>query len=105
MSVRKRTWKSPEGEEKHAWVVDYADQAGKRRLRTFERKKDADDFDASARVEVKAGIHTPDSSSITVGQAGERWITACTAAKLERTTIDSYRAHLDLHIVPFIGRL
>ena len=56
------------------------------------------------RVDIKAGIHTPDSSSITVSEAGERWITACTSAGLERTTIDSYRSHLDLHIVPFLGR-
>lgn len=39
MSVRKRTWKTAKGETKEAWVVDYADQTGKRRLRTFGRKK------------------------------------------------------------------
>jgi hypothetical protein len=38
MSVRKRTWIAPEGEEKTAWVVDYVDQGGRRRLKTFERK-------------------------------------------------------------------
>ena len=30
MSVRKRTWKSPTGEPKEAWVVDYVDQQGDR---------------------------------------------------------------------------
>jgi hypothetical protein len=40
-SVRKRSWKSG-GEMKTAWVADYLDQAGKRRLKTFERKKEAD---------------------------------------------------------------
>jgi integrase len=103
MSIRKRTWKSPEG-EKTAWVVDYVDQTGKRRLKTFERKKDADDFHAKAKVEIKAGIHTADSASITVAEAGELWITACKNAGLERTTVDAYRSHLDLHIVPFLGR-
>jgi integrase len=104
MSIRKRSWKAAEGLEKVAWVVDYVDQAGKRRHKTFERKKEADSFHATAKVEVKAGIHTADNSSITVGEAGERWISACTSAGLERTTIDSYRSHLDLHIVPFLGR-
>ena len=42
MSVRKRTWKSPNGETKEAWVVDYVDQHGERHLKTFARKRDAD---------------------------------------------------------------
>src|ERR1700727_631515 len=104
MSIRKRTWKNAEGVEKTAWVVDYVDQAGKRRLKTFERKKDADCFHATAKVEVKAGIHTADNASITVAEAGERWLTACVNAGLERTTIDAYRSHVDLHIKPFLGR-
>lgn len=103
MSIRKRTWKSPEG-EKTAWVVDYVDQGGKRRLKTFERKKDAEDFHATAKVEIKAGIHTADSSSITVAEAGELWLAACVNAGLERTTIDAYRSHVHLHINPFLGR-
>lgn len=104
MSVRKRSWKNGKGEEKTAWAVDYVDQAGKRRLKTFERKKDADDFHAKAKVEIKAGIHTPDSSSITVAEAGERWLAACTNAGLERTTVDAYRSHVHLHINRFLGR-
>ena len=103
MSVRKRTWKNDEGVEKAAWVVDYVDQGGKRRLKTFERKKSADSFDTTARNEVRAGIHTADSASITVGEAGDRWIAACISAGLERTTIDAYRSHVDLHIKPFLG--
>src|SRR5580704_3784564 len=103
MSVRKRTWKTAEGEEKSAWAVDYVDQGGKRRLKTFDRKKDADDFQSTARVEVKAGIHTAESASITVAEAGERWLAACTNGGLERTTIDAYRTHVHLHINPFLG--
>ena len=38
MSIRKRTWKTAKGEAKEAWVVDYVDQGGKRRLKTFEEK-------------------------------------------------------------------
>jgi integrase len=104
MSIRKRTWKNGEGVAKAAWVVDYVDQGGKRRLKTFERKKDADDFHATAKVEIKAGIHTADSSSITVAEGGERWLAACVNAGLERTTIDAYRSHVHLHINRFLGR-
>ncbi|HVQ67235.1 MAG TPA: tyrosine-type recombinase/integrase [Bradyrhizobium sp.] len=103
MSIRKRKWKSADGVEQTAWVVNYTDQAGKRRLKTFEKKKSADDFDANTRNEVRTGIHTADSASITVGEAGDRWIAACENAGLERTSIDAYRSHLTLHIKPFLG--
>ena len=39
MSVRKRLWKTAAGEERQAWIVDYADQAGKRRMKTFRLKR------------------------------------------------------------------
>lgn len=103
MSVRKRVWKNRKGEEKTAWAVDYVDQEGKRRHKTFERKKDADDFHAKAKVEIKAGTHTADSASITVAEAGERWLVACVNAGLERTTVDAYRSHVHLHINRFLG--
>ena len=38
MSVRKRRWRSPSGEMKETWVVDYTDQAGARHLKTFIRR-------------------------------------------------------------------
>jgi integrase len=103
LSVRKRVWSSPQGIEKSAWVVDYVDQRGKRRLRTFARKKEADSFESTARTEIRAGVHTPSSDSITVSEAGQIWLQACKAAGLERTTVDTYRQHLELHIVPNIG--
>ena len=58
LSVRKRIWKTSEGVEKEAWVVDYVDKSegGKRRLKTFAKKKDATAFEANANVEVRAGI-------------------------------------------------
>jgi integrase len=103
MSVRKRKWIGGDGQEKEGWVVNYTDQAGKRRLKTFRKKKVADDFDAIVQTELKIGIQTPDSSSITVAKAGDRWIEACKSAGLERTTIDAYSSHLELHIKPFLG--
>ena len=44
MSVRKRQWQTGKGVAIEAWVVDYVDRAGKRRLKTFPRKKEADTF-------------------------------------------------------------
>lgn len=44
MSVRKRTWTTPKGEAKAVWVVDFKDAGGKRRLKTFQAKKEAERF-------------------------------------------------------------
>jgi integrase len=103
MSVRKRAWITSKGEHKEAWVVDYVDQAGKRRLKTFAKKKAADNFEATANVEIRAGIHTADSASIIVSEAGKLWIETGEQSGLERATIDAYRQHLRLHIEPYLG--
>jgi integrase len=105
MSVRKRRWKSPNGDAKEAWVVDYRDQSGERHQVTFDRKKDADAHHAAVAVSVRAGTHTPESRSLTVAEAGELWLQDADARELERSTIDAYRIHLKLHIAPLIGKL
>jgi integrase len=101
VSVRKRVWRSPNGETKEAWIVDYRDQHGERHIKTFARKKDADTHHGDVAVSVRAGTHTPASRSPTVAEAGELWLKA--SAALERTTRDSYEQQLRLHIVPMIG--
>jgi integrase len=105
MSIRKRKWKAADGSEKEAWVVDYTDQQGKRRLKTFAKKKDADAFQTTMRPEVRAGTHVADNATCTFKEAGERWLESGKSAGLERTTLDQYRQHLTLHIDPFLGRL
>jgi len=105
MSVRKRTWKSPGGEMREAWVVDYVDQHGDRHIKTFAKKRDADAHHAIVGVAVRAGVHTADSRSVTVAKAAELWLESCEAAALERATITAYRQHVDLHIVPVLGAL
>lgn len=105
MSIRKRAWRTANGVEKTAWVVDYPDAAGKRRLKTFDKKKDADAFAATAKVEIREGVHVADSVSMTAAEAGTFWIATAEQNGLERATIANYRQHLRLHIVPFIGRV
>jgi integrase len=102
-SIRKREWTSG-GQPRAAWVVDYADQAGKRRLKTFATKREAEAWAVTALHEVKQGIHTPASSSITIADAFQRWIDHCEAEGLEFGTLRQRRQHLRLHVVPFIGQ-
>src|SRR5690242_15292150 len=68
-----------------AWVVDYASQERdeetgrlKRHIKTFPKKKDAENWAAQTHIDVGRGTHTPASRSITVEQAGKRWIDSCT---------------------------
>lgn len=105
MSIRKRNWTTSKGERKSAWIVDYVDAAGKRHQKAFDKKKEADAFQATVKVEVRAGIHVADSASETVEKAAKLWIKSAEATGLERTTIANYQTHIDLHIVPFIGSM
>jgi integrase len=105
MSVRKRTWTTRKGETKEAWIVDYADQDGDRHIETFKLKKDADARAAKVKVNVGQGIHTAPSKSITVAEAAENWIKRIEAEGRERSTVRQYRQHVDLHIVPRIGKI
>ncbi|CAN7192767.1 site-specific integrase [Phyllobacterium sp. LjRoot231] len=89
----------------HAWVVDYLDTKGRRRLKTFKLKKQADTFASTASIEVREGVHVADSATVTVAQAGKLWLASCDSAGLERSTIDQYTQHLNLHIDPTIGSI
>jgi integrase len=104
MSVRKRKWITSKGETREAWIVDYVDQAGDRHIETFERKKAADDHWATVKLDVRNGLHVAPSKSPTVAQAADRWLREVEARDLERSTREHYKQHVNLHIVPLIGR-
>jgi integrase len=103
MSVRKRTWRNRDGSHGEAWVVAYTDQRGDPHIKSFRRRKEADAYQATVKVDVRKGIHTADSTSVTVREASRLWLESGDAAGLERTTLDYYRQHVDFHIVPLIG--
>lgn len=103
-SIRKRTWKTPSGESRTAWIVDYRDAAGKRRAKQFQRKKDAESWGTKALSEVQQGTHTPDSISVTIAEAADQWLDSVRASDREPTTLAPYEQHVRLHIVPVCGR-
>src|SRR5436309_16094946 len=105
MSVRKRIWQSKGETTKTAWVVDYRDQRGRRHIKTFTRRRNADAFHNKVAVDVSAGIHTSDRDSITVAAAGELWIRDRDAARPERTSLINYRHYLDRRLTPAIGTM
>lgn len=98
-TIRKR--KLPSGLVR--WQAGYVDGAGARRFKMFDRKGDAESWLTDTKHGVARGTHTPGSLSPTVKEAAALWIKRCEDKKLESTTIDAYRQHVDLHIVPRIG--
>jgi integrase len=103
MSVRKRTWTNKKtGETREAWIADYTDQSGTRHLKTFDRKKDADQFHAGVRVDVARGVHT--AGKITVEDAGMKWLKEGEQDGLERATLRTYRQRFRDHVATFIGK-
>ncbi|MER9847090.1 site-specific integrase [Mesorhizobium sp. M0106] len=95
MSVRQR-----KGTDK--WCHDYFDGDGKRHQMLYRTKREAKEAEAKIGVELKGNIHVADPSSITVREAGVSWLKACD--KLERSTRDQYKGHLENHIYPNIGK-
>lgn len=85
------------------WVAEYADRDGKRRWKNFERRKDADSCLVKVRADLQMGTHVAPGASITVFEAGQRWIAQGQLNKLARSTLAQYSDHLDLHIAPALG--
>jgi integrase len=100
MAVSIRTWKTKSGEDRKAYVVRYRDGDRKYRLKTFKTRKEAKAWDARTNVDLEKGIHIPDSTSATISQGGELWLTQCEAEGVEPEVIAKYRQHLRWHIEP-----
>lgn len=116
MAIRKRTWTSKgkkKQAKKQAWIVDYyatSPRTGERSriVKQFKTEEEAKDFDAQTHVEKKQGMHVAASDNLTVREAAELWmdyIENDPDKQRERTTVDQYRQHVDLHINPLLGNV
>lgn len=106
-SVRKREW-SHKGEAKSAWVVSYTDQGGKRRLKTFEKKKDADRYRTKVESEIEGGTHTPDRDTVTLAEAAKAWLEDCErrhkiGSRMTGASLNGYRRYTSNHVLPAMG--
>jgi integrase len=100
MKVGVRIWQAKKGKTRKAYVVRYRDADKKIRQKTFKTKKSAEEWAAQTKIDLKKGIHQPDSTSRTVSEAGELWLKDCADEGLEPQTIRFYRRHLKCHINP-----
>ena len=102
MSVRKRQWTTAKGEIKEAWIVTYTDRRGVR-VQDVERKKDAEAHQATRSGRREQGYPRRAQPFPTVAQAADTWLKEVKARNAERSTIENYGRHINLHIVPYIG--
>src|SRR5215471_10683713 len=102
-SVYKRTWTGQDGRERVRWVAAYKDQQGRRHNKGFRSRKDAKAFLVLTEGEIVRGVHSPESTSITVAEAARLWLKRGELEQLERSTMRQYRNHVDHHILPLIG--
>jgi integrase len=102
MAIRKRKWTTRTGEVRENWIFDYRDQNGDRHIRTFPRRKDAEDYQATVKVDIQKGVHTAPSKSVTVAEAAADWLKFSEGEGLERATLAFYRTHV-AHIVARVG--
>ena len=109
MSIRKKIVKSitPEGEpvETLWWIADYTDGTGLRHQRRFKTKKEASALHDQMKVAIRAGTHVSLPSDLTVAGVADKWLKRVEANARERGTLKSYREHVNLHILPRIGKL
>ena len=106
-SVRKRTW-THNGQTKEAWVVAYADQAGKRRLKTFDKKKDADKHRVKVEGEIERGEHVPQVESGTVRALADAYsqhnAQRFKDGKIGQNRHDQVEMVIRIHILPTLGK-
>jgi integrase len=91
-TVRKRTWKSKGGIQT-AWIADYFDQDGKRHIKTFSTRGAAKDWLPKTQHEIGQGVHVPDSTSQTLLEAADAWITRGEAEGIETSTLRQRKLH------------
>ncbi|WP_376957727.1 site-specific integrase [Azospirillum sp. A26] len=106
-SVSKRKWKHNQ-EEKEAWVVRYVDQSGKRRMKTFEKKKEADAYRFKIEREINDGIHTPDRCTLTMKDTVDEYLRDCdrrrkVGDRMAGGTLYGYKIIAEKHIVHSFG--
>jgi integrase len=98
-SVRKRNWKIATGEVKTAWIVDYADNRGRRQRKHFQTKKAADRFRINIEGQLQAGTYRAAADKVTVQDACESFLDHCEGRnqrdeRMTRKMLAVYRGHI-----------
>jgi integrase len=83
----------------YGYRADWRDKQGNRYRKTFELKKDAEDFLADVKVDMKAGTYVAPKRVPTLREVAEQWFTNKQGMKLRPATLSCYRVNLNRHIL------
>ena len=103
-TVTKRSWRTQAGEQRTGWILTYYDADGKRHRIQKPSKGEAETERIRVEGEIIAGVHVPDRSAVTVGQAATIFLAdferLVETGRRERGTFRKYKEHVRLHIQP-----
>lgn len=87
------------------WLASFKSRkpGQKYEYKTFDLKKQAEDFKAEMEQGFKEGTTGLSRDSITVEAAAAMWLASPSQQKKERSTRDAYEQQLRNHVVPFFG--
>jgi integrase len=97
MKVSKRPRKDGE-----TWVVDWYD-FGKRRVKAFPTKRDADNFKADYNRKNRQALKPTVNAHITLKEFAPVFLDRCRARDIKPRTIERYESALKIHILPDLG--
>lgn len=107
-STHKRTWTNKAGTKKTAFEVRYFDDSGAQRSKSFDRKREADDFAFHIQTGIREGRRITARGTITVLQVAEEFLGAAEARHRDRRRMGT--SHLRgttsmvrNHILPSFG--
>lgn len=103
--VRKRNWKTPKGEARVAWVVDFSADSGNRDRKQFNTKAEADAFRIKLEGELSSGRYRADAAKVTVKEVAELFLVYCHGRmqrreRMTRRNYAVYEGHVRNYICP-----
>ncbi len=87
----------------YGYRADWRDKDGNRYRKTFELKKDAEDFLATVKVDIKDGRFISAKNSPLFREVAEQWF--ANKRNLRPSTLAAWRTQLDKYLLPVFGDL
>jgi integrase len=84
------------------WVVDFRDQDSKRRWQTYRTRDEADTALSKLTPAVREGTYRPPTELPTLAAVARDWFATKTGHRVSSQA--GWQVHLDVHIVPALGR-
>lgn len=72
--VRPRKWMGADGKERKGFVVDFTDSNGKRQIKQFKRKDEAQAYRVEIEGQLRAGTFRPHADKITLKEVAEKYL-------------------------------